>query len=281
MSDTQQCYNQFPPVGAGVGKRTPGNDFIKIPLPQSAGYHTGGVYLSPDGKSVFKALDCRTDHGDDAPRMRTQEDVLLEIMAGSPAFPRNWHVEDRNGRTWLVRPFSLTVPGSFPLVELRTEDVRQIEEGIRALNERNWEIGDLLEVAVDPLSREPFVLDLSCAYYRGPRSPEIYRNEYWRFEIWAERVGFGNLTSFRRSARRMVETARFKLKYPRAYRYVYASMLVPFHTPASHQDALVIDADYGKTGVYTWVVFPRRLDAADVELLNLTWGWSPLAYEGE
>lgn len=277
MSNNLRPYNYFPSVDSSVALLSPGEGFTRVPLPRGVGIHCGGVFRSPDKKYIYKPLDCRDGHQNNAPRLRTQEDVVLDVMAGAPGFPRNWHVEQKNGREWLVRPACLTIPGTFPLAELREAHVLEIEAGLRALNEKNWDLGDGLEVAIDPQTRLPFLLDLSCSLYRGPKCSDLYRDDSSRFDTWVETVGFAEVSRFRWDARHIVESVRFHYRYPKEYTHVYATTSGPFTRSSELPGALLIEADRQKSEVWTWIVLPVRLDVRRASDLGLIWGWSPLA----
>lgn len=125
------------------------------------GVHTGGCWLSPDGEEVWKPLDGRPAANADY-HLPTQEAECLEAMAGEPAFPRNWWVEEAGEvtvdgetytRRWLVRREAWVVPDDYPAHKMALEDVYEVERGIRVLNRAGWTVGDTLSVAYDRRGR--------------------------------------------------------------------------------------------------------------------------------
>jgi hypothetical protein len=103
------------------------------------GVHTGGVWVSPDGDEYWKPLDGRPWVNADC-HVPTREAECLRLMAGEPAFPRNWRVEEAGTvtvdgvvytRRWLVRGKAWLVPDDWPAHRMRFEHVREIERGVR------------------------------------------------------------------------------------------------------------------------------------------------------
>lgn len=275
----------------------PGSDFTRLDPGERAdglpdGVHTGGCWLSPDGEEVYKPLDGRPFANSEY-HLPTREANVLEVMAGEPAFPRNWRVEEGgelvvDGRTytrrWLVRPKAWLVPEDVDPARMELEDVLVVERGLRLLNMRGWEIGDDLKVAY---ARDGvFILDLSNAW-TYPRA-----DDEWRFLKWAEAMGFGRLVRLRREARRVRSLFRISEDphWPRAdeghpdasYQHVYASGNGPIsdlrvHIPEAH----CVSADpHGDLGVRAWVVTREPLDAETVHKYELTWGWAPARQPG-
>lgn len=243
------------------------------------GVHTGGAWLSPDGE-VWKPLDGRPWANADY-HVPTREAECLELMAGEPAFPRNWRVEEAGTvtvdgvaytRWWLVRAKAWVVPDDWPARALRLEHVLEIEQGLRLLNARGWTIGDSLKVAIDREGR-PFVLDLSCAW------PDSQADDEWRFLKWAEAMGFERLVRLRQKARHLVSSLAFADEHGHDYwhGHVYASRNRPISGLwADVPGAVYVDADYAATGVWTWVVVPEPLGDETVRRYELTWGWGPI-----
>ena len=264
-----------------IRRTPPGADFTPLAVPGGEALHTGGLWVSPEGE-VWKPLDGRPWLNADA-HVATREAEVLEVMAGKPAFPRNWRVETRNGRKWLVRGKALVIGQDIPAEEVLLEWVLEVEQGVRALNRAGWLLGDRLTAAVDQDDRV-FILDLSAAYRLGENEPW---NDEDAFFQWAEGLGFKALTSLRRAARRLVEPIRcFKdPNWPRteeglpdlAYQYVYASRSRPMsplwaNIPGAHY----VDADHASTGVWTWVVTQQALAQETTRRYDLTWAWSPV-----
>ena len=64
--------------------------------------------------------------------------------------------------------------------------------------------------------------------------------------------------------------------------HVYASRNRPISGLwASVPGAVYVDADYAKTGVWTWVVTTVPLDDKTVRRYELTWAWGPIYVRGE
>ena len=178
------------------------------------GVHTGGAWLSPDGKEVWKPLDGRP-YANSTVHIPTKEAQCLEAMAGEPAFPRNWRVEEAGAvtvdgdgvtytRWWLVRDKAWVAHPRKSVhgpARLHLEDVLTVERGLRRLNECGWEINDALQVAFD-LQGRVFIVDLSVAWpYARPDDEE------W-FLRWAEAMGFQRLVDLRRNGSRVCSLAR-------------------------------------------------------------------------
>lgn len=244
------------------------------------GVHTGGVWVSPDGDEYWKPLDGRPWVNADC-HVSTREAECLRLMAGEPAFPRNWRVEEAGTvtvdgvvytRRWLVREKAWLVPDDWPAHRMRLEHVREIERGVRLLNARGWTIGDNLKVAFDRKGR-PFVLDLSCA------CPDELADDEWYFLGWAEAMGFENLVRLRQKARHLVSSLEFADEYGYDYRHahIYASRNRPISGLwASIPGAVYVDANYAETGVWAWMVTVEPLDDETVRRYELTWAWSPV-----
>jgi hypothetical protein len=124
------------------------------------GFHTGGVYLlKRNGNNlVYKPLDGRPCPNCDG-HVPTMEAAALHALAGLPFFPRNWWIEERNGRRFLVRPWATIVHPR----DLGLEMLWRIAEAVSAANRRQWEIGDL--ITVGKIGEEWFIVDLSTAHY--------------------------------------------------------------------------------------------------------------------
>jgi len=120
----------------GIRYITPGEGFTKLEVKnhdnRPEGLHTGGVYLSPDKSEIWKPLDGGNVW--DGPHYATLEAECLEEMAGEPAFPRNWRVEEQNGRRWLVRRRAVVFGQDVALSYLNLQDVLRVERGLKALN---------------------------------------------------------------------------------------------------------------------------------------------------
>ena len=120
------------------------------------GFHTGGVYVL-DGQ-VYKPLDGRPYPNFDG-HVPTMEAEALHALAGLPFFPKNWRIEEHNGRRFLVRPWATIVQPR----DLEVDMLWRIAEAVNAANLRQWEIGDL--ITVGRIGDEWFIVDLSTAHY--------------------------------------------------------------------------------------------------------------------
>lgn len=117
--------------------------------------HTGGAWLHRG--EVWKPLDGRPWVNSDC-HVPTLEAEFLEAVAGQPFFPRNWRVEEVNGRRFLVRPFAR-------ILEPKAIDdatLLALAQAVREVNAQEWEIGDLLQVG--EIGGVPFVVDLSTVH---------------------------------------------------------------------------------------------------------------------
>lgn len=158
----------------------PGPSFSKAILPLSPkglpeGCHTGGPWVEYDTGDYWKPLDCRPFINADYLAM-TGEASILEAVTGIPGFPKNWRIETRNGRDWLVRPRSKMLPADDAptLVE-----VLELERGLIEFNRLGYLINDPLVVGRDPFG-QLFFVDLSCASKSGcGRWHEEHEFMYW------------------------------------------------------------------------------------------------------
>ena len=260
----------------------PGEGFTRMALPPLEGGHTGGPFVSPDGREAWKPLDA-LPYLNAPRRIPTQEDVALALMAGAVGFPRNWRVELANGRRWLVRQVARVIPETYAGDLVTRSQVLMVERALRLLNARYWEVGDPLQikVAIDPDTGNPFILDLSSAHRMGsPTSSGIFKADDTRlFEKWAEEVaGHADLVRLRRAARRVVSRSAWILgKYGRSHRWVYGAPQPP--SEASIPDAVYLPVEVGELGLHTWVVVPGRLGDDLVAHHHWQWGWGPIEYE--
>lgn len=254
------------------------------------GVHTGGPWLSPDGKEVWKPLDGRP-YANATCHYPTHELDALCVMANQPGFPVNWRLEFAGsvtveGRTytrrWLVRPKCYIVE---PVESIHTpprmmlEDVLKIEQGIRLFNAKGWEIGDRLVAGID-LKLRPFVVDLSAACRVGGGFPA---NDESRILEWMKGIGYSRLALLRQKGHHLVGEFEFASRY--GVRYWHGNVYVsPYRLDADSADipdALYIQReDYPKGAEVftypTWVVTSEPLDSRWIEQHNLTWAWSPI-----
>lgn len=280
MSEEQALTVRLP---LAIRASAPGEGFTRMQIPAGEGMHTGGVYLSPGGQKVWKPLDGRPDP-DAAYHLPTQEDIVLSLMAGTVGFPKNWRVEVANDRRWLVRKLAYVIPETYERSMLTLDMVLQVEQALRALNAKKWELNDPLRVAIDPDTYEPFLLDLSSARPgKGLEAPLAFRaNDALLFERWASEVaGFEELVLYRCAARNVVHSINwFEGPYGKTHHWVYGSEHRPISASwASIPDAVYAPAVWAETGVHTWVVTPGVLGNDLVSSYQLRWGYGPIVYE--
>ena len=257
------------------------------------GVHTGGAWLWGEGE-VWKPLDGRP-HPTAGAHFPTQDDVVLGVMAGAPLFPRNWTVEERGGRRFLVRAVAQIFPRDLPWSTLSEADALLVERGVRALNEAGWEIGDPVSLGRDPEGRL-FLVDLSNAHFIA--SHVHGADDLWRLDRFFQEAGFERLLRFRGLARTVIAPCRFLMAH-RGYVHVYACPQPEVYAcpqpdaAASVPGALYVSAEAAAQALpprmqaahlaqylalgHGWLVTAAPLSDADQTRLGLTWGWSPLA----
>ena len=260
----------------------PGEGFTRMEMPTSEGQHTGGVYLSPDGQEVWKPLDGRPEPGASF-HLATHEEVVLALMAGRTGFPKNWRVEEANGRRWLVRKLAYPVPEVYERIMLTLDVVLQVEQAVRALNGKKWVLGSDLRVAIDADTYEPFLLGLATVQPgKGPEASLLRQaNDSTLFERWASEVaGYGALVLYRRAARGVVRSADWlEGPYGQSHRWVYASERRPIDSSwADIPGAVYVPSSWEATGVWTWVVVPGPLGDDLADRYQLRWGYGPIQY---
>lgn len=254
------------PLPASVQFLPPGPEFVPMPVPEGEGTHTGGPWLSPEGE-VWKPLDgvWYLPHPRAVP---TREAEALAMMAGEPAFPRNWRVERANGRRWLVRKPARILGVDISASAVREEWVLAVEEGLRRFNRRGWGVNDLLVVALDEKER-PFILDLSAA---SPLDTPYEDEEGW-FWGWAIRMGRPDLASLRRKARSLATSVR-----TRGHRYVYLSSRPVEEVRSLAPEAIVVSTrGYGwEAGLWlSWALFPHPVTEEVMRQAKLRPVWQP------
>jgi len=267
------------PIPRTIRDVSPGEGFTRIENERTDGrpdgVHTGGCWSN--GVEVWKPLDGGNAH--DGPHYPTREAECLEDMVGEPGFPPLWRVEKANGRRWLVRLKAWVYGQDFPRSEAPSELGMMVETFVRALNAKGWELGDAVSLALDRVTHEWFVLDLSCA------APTYKTNsawdDEWRVWKWWEEEGWTSLLRFRRTARHIVTSLEHHDRYeiPHSWRWVYASRHRPLSLTWAHKlrgKAILIPHQYNtKTRVHTWAVTEGPLDAETVDDYELVLGWWP------
>lgn len=242
------------------------------------GVHTGGAWLV--GDEVWKPLDGRPYLNCDG-HIPTLEAVCLELMADRPGFPRNWRIETKNGRTFLVRPWVATIPAEVPYALLTTENLLYIESAVRALNAAGWQINDELSLGIDPESYKPFILDLSNAGYIGPGDRGCYSaDEEWRVLKFFETAGAELLVKLRNNARHCITTVEWLLEHPNL-KHVYGSFNRPMDgfwaaIPVARAFIQNLYPNWTEGQPHTWIVTEEPLPQSVIERYELRWGWSPI-----
>jgi len=244
------------------------------------GVHTGGAWLW--NNEVYKPLDGRPFANAEC-HYPTQEAECLEELAGKPGFPRNWRVEEINGRRFLVRNKCLTIPGDIDYDHLNLDNLLYIENAVREMNRAGWEINDPLTLAVDPEGRhyKPFLLDLSAAQ-KLPNKGCMTADDTWRIDEFFEACGADLLLKLRHQARHVIGTCAWQMEH-RHHKHVYGSFNRPIdglwatiphepifvHTPIG-------SANWTEAVPHTWVVTTAPLDDEVIKRYELRWGWSPV-----
>ncbi len=247
-----------------------------------SGTHTGGAWLWQG--EVYKPLDCRPCANAEY-HIPTQEDIVLNIMAGQSLFPLNWRVETINQRRFLVRKKAHLVPEDVKYKELDDPRILLVEQGVRALNHAKWEIGDPIALALDAESYEPFLYDLSNAH---PQTGKIAyeADDEWRVLDFFRLCKREWLADFREHARHVVSNADpiWWDERRKGYRNVYASFNRPFSlmwASLSEEPILIHNdfADFPSAIPWTWVVTKTPLPEKKLFDYELRWGWSPIHEE--
>lgn len=244
-----------------------------------SGIHTGGAWLL--GGEVWKPLDGRP-YANCEGHYSTRELELLELMAGKPLFPRNWRVEKRNGRRFLVRKRAHIIPDDFSYKEVFTDiaKVLMVEAGVRELNKNKWEIGDTIALAIDSDTYELFLYDLSTAHPMDGHG--CYQaDEEWRIHGFFKRCGCERLKKLRHKAHAVVANIDFMLEHSREYCHVYASFnrpVSPIWADIPGEPVFVHNdwADWAESIPHTWVVVKEPLSDDVCKRCELRWGWSPI-----
>ena len=242
------------------------------------GFHTGGAWLL--GEEVWKPLDGRP-YANAEGHYPTLEAECLEEMAGQPLFPRNWRIEEQNGRRFIVRKKATIIGQDIDYKSMTLPRLLEVERGVRALNRAGWEINDPITLGFDDDLYALFLLDLSAAG-RMPNKGCCVADDTWRLEKFFELCKADLLIKLRRNARHVTAEIPFILEHPN-HRHVYGSFNRPIdgmwarlpgepvfvHTPYG-------SANWTESVPHTWVVTTEPLDDETLERYELRWGWSPV-----
>jgi hypothetical protein len=266
------------PPGKGAQRLT-GETSSGLP----SGVHSGGAWLWQG--EVWKPLDgrpymnCRFHYP-------TQEAECLAAMAGRPLFPRNWRVESRNGREWIVRKPAYLIPEDVPYADLDKEQILEVEKGVRELNRNHWEVGDHLALALDPDTYQLFIYDLSTTTHRPDGRGAYQADETDRIRKFFEACGADRLLDLRSNARKVtqlsLESDDWEQRLERrrqGYEHVYASFSRPIDAMwASFPGDPIYEhtegANRNRSMPHTWVITKEPLSDEIMRRYELTWGWS-------
>ena len=240
------------------------------------GIHTGGAWLTPEGE-VWKALDGRP-YANCEYHYPTKEAEFLEAFKGRPLFPKNWRIETANGRRWIVRKKAYIYEQDKRLQysNLKLNEVLEVEQSIRYVNQQGWEINDPILLALDLDTYDIFLFDLSSAH---KLKDAHMANEEWRITQFFELCGYDKLKEFRTRSATVLHELRLLsgIELSKEHRNIYASPNRPMSAIwATIPNAVYVDGGYPKDNVWTWVITPRPLDEETIYRYELTWGWSPL-----
>lgn len=231
------------------------------------GQHTGGVWYYED--RFWKPLDGRP-YANAECHISTREDEVLTEMQDTYGFPKNWEVIEQNGRRWLVRERVWVIPSANRADLIPTKFYLDLEEGLRTLNRRGWEVNDDLVLAIDRQDRL-MILDLSAA---SRIRPVWQANDYWQMEKWWETNHLlPGVIEIRRAAQKEVASLRWKVAHP-GYQFVYGSL-------ASDPDLTGLDTIHVPgvslklTPIRSWVITQVELDLAQRKAFKLVRGWIP------
>lgn len=267
----------------------PADNFTVLEVPEGEAFHTGGLFLSPDKKEVWKPLDVMPYPNAEC-RIESRELEVLELMKGQPGFPHNWRVEKANDRKFLVRRFCHVIGERISYKVMGLSQILEIEQWLRNLNSQYWEIHDHLTVAYDRAIDAFFILDLSAAQPMGNSKSvnSIYvANDTSYFYAFAKKCGYETLVNLRWAAKHLTNSIEWlKMELDEnspitdKHRHVYASKNRPINGMWCKIDgALFFDADKRETGVWSWVVTPEVLSEETLKRYELTLGYSPIPYK--
>ena len=262
-----------------VRDRSPFSDAVRITgtrydeMPE--GVHTGGAWLYEN--KVYKPLDGRPYVNADA-HYRTLEAEMLEECKDIPLFQKNWTEEIHNNRIFLVRNKAVILDkGDYR--HLNKELVLQVEQSIREVNRRGWEIGD--PIVLGYVNYDYFIVDLSnCQRMNGKGA--YAADEDWRIRVFFELCGYDRLIKLRSAGHRLVNPVRvLKGEIPDGYHHVYGSFYRPFSLMwATLPGKPIIEhetrADQNAMIPHSWILTREPLNDDILYKYELTWAWSPI-----
>ena len=263
-------------VGPGPGaKRLTG---------ENSGIHTGGAW-EWQGK-IYKPLDGRPHGGADF-HVATQEADVLKAMEGQFLFPKNWTVEEHNGRRFVVRERAQLIPEDISYENLGSKNVQKIIDAIGELNHRGWEIHDHIPLAVDPKGNL-FLYDLSNIHKRSGKGINKADDSHYVDDLLQEAAP--KLYQLRRNARSVLDNGlgdsdadfeRLMLRQDAlAEGFIYASFNRPLgfwaKIPGEHDIAHENNASSSRMMPHSWVFTKEPLPQKIMESYELS-----LAHRGQ
>lgn len=272
----------------------PGDGAIRLTGTQATGLpsgtHTGGAWLWDN--RVWKPLDGRFS-GNGTAHYPTLEDVVLTEVAGAPLFPKNWTVEERNGRRFLVREIARLIPEDVPYAALTPAQLNEIITGIMVLNRRKWEVNDALALAIDP-SGALFIYDMSAAQ-RMPGIGAFAADDSGHLHRWLEAAGHGEIVKRHNNAFHALVDIQMPtwLEGRQVYPIVYGAFarpvsrseierltVIPFDVvEAECADPAAEVVNGAQVMPYSWIFIDQHLDTAAARALGLEYVWEPTHQE--
>lgn len=272
MNKYPLSHGDIPPM-AGATKI---NNLRPDGLPD--GVHAG-AWLGTDGL-VYKALDLMPCVNAEY-RIDSEEAIYLEYLAEKnvPMFPRNWTIQERNGRTFLVRPkcWVLGQDGPRgPKADLDKSDVLAIEDVITLLNGHGILLNDLISIAVDP-DDNMFILDCSAMQYMG--GPRYLYADTFRLEQFFTNTGYESLNMLRQKGMHVVNSIAFQHIHD-GYMHVYASKSRPMDSVWARIPGVIYvqaeQKEFAKHSVFTWAIAKEPLAPEIIHCYELEYAWSPI-----
>lgn len=191
-------------------------------------------------------------------------------MDWKPGFPRNWRVEESNGRRWLVRPFCEVVGQTYANA-LPIKMALEVEQGVRLLNYKQWKINDPIVVAIDPTRHQPFILDLSNASQVEPQARKNFAaNDMSYLLKWFRAIGLVELAELRESGQSILKKTVWMSQF-QEFRHGYR-----FNDKTTDLPGFGVNWEYHQQ---SWLLTSFALPAEVATKHNLTWAWSPLEHE--
>lgn len=241
------------------------------------GFHTGGAWLL--GDEVWKPADGRPFAN--APyHWPTEEIQALTELKDCDLCPPCWRVEERNGRTFIVRPKAGILGVDVPWYYLDGPKLDRIEAGVREINHAHWAINDEIQIGVLPAKwhYRMFVVDLSVANKSNRADDSDYLIRWLKYAN-------PDRHHIRKAARRTLydytlrDLSDDEFERRTKCQHAYGSFSRPLDrmwAQLPDDCVLVNDTAVREEGrPYTWVLSPTPLDPYLCRTLELTWGWSP------